>query len=168
MIKIFRSVLFAVLFFPLTLCFADDLELSAAVPQGSSYAKPFDKTITVTVQPAPFSVILTNRSSSSKSIYWEPDSGYTKSLSFEMTEENGRTFVVKRRKFPTRSAAVVNSFLASGASVTKTLIMDPDEWENLPVIEPGKVKKYRARVIYDNGGHTIYSDYYTLIYDGRG
>ena len=164
--KILRIFLFVALIFP-ALCFAEDLELSFAVPKGSLFVKPLDKTFTIKEQPMPFSVILTNRSKSSQRIYWETDSGYTKSLSFEMIDEFGNISMIKRKEFPAMSVALVNTYLGSDASVTKTMIMDPDEWDNLSLIEPGKVKKFRARAVYNNDGHTIYSDYYTLILDGN-
>jgi len=166
MMKMLRSVLFIVLFFSPALCFADELELSPAMNMGFKYVKPSDKTITIQVEPMLFSLILKNSSNSAQSIYWESDAGPTKFLSFEMTDEKGATFIVKHKKIPARSAAVISSFLSPGANVTETLVMDPDEWENLPLLESGKVKKYRTRMIYDNGGHTIYSDYYTLVLDG--
>jgi len=164
--KMLRSILFVVLFFSPALCLAEELQLSLAVDRGSTYASSSGKAITVQMEPMSLSVTLKNPSGSSQSIYWEKESGPKKFLSFEMADESGRAITVKRKKSPARSAAVVNSFLAGGANVSGTVIMDPDEWEDLPLIEPGKVKKYRMRVLYDNGGHTVYSDYYTLILDG--
>ena len=164
--KMLRSILFVILLFSPALCLAEELRLSLAVDRGLSYASSSGKTITVIVEPMLFSVTLKNPSSSSQSIYWESESGPKKFLSFEMTDESGRAFMVKRKKSPARSTAVVNSFLAGGVSISGMVTMDPDEWEDLPLIEPGKVNKYRMRVLYDNGGHTIYSDYYTLILDG--
>lgn len=164
--KILRNILFAALLFFPALCLAEELELSLAVDRGLTYATSYGKTITVQMEPMSFSVTLKNPSSSAQSIYWESASGPEKFISFEMTDESGRVFTVKRKKSPSRSAAVVSSFLAGGANVSGPVTMDPAEWENLPLIEPGKVKKYRTRALYDNGGHTIYSDYYTLILDG--
>ena len=166
MIKMLRRVLFIILLFPPTLCLAEELVLSLAVDKSYTYASSSGKTITIQMEPMLFSVTLKNPASSSQSIYWEKESGPAKFLSFEMTDESGGSIMVKRKKSPTRSNAVVNTFLAAGAKVSGSVTLDPDEWGDLPLIEPGKVKKYRTRLLYDNGGHTVYSDYYTLILDG--
>jgi hypothetical protein len=161
-----KLLLVALLIFP-SMCWAESLEIALAVPKGLDFVVPFDKTVKIRTQPMPFSVILTNRSTSSQSVYWEPEAGATKSLSFELKGEDGRTAIIKRKKTPLMSTAAVNTYLAAGAKVTKTLKMAIDEWENLPVIEPGKVKQFQIRVLYNNDGKTIYSEYYTLILDGR-
>jgi hypothetical protein len=158
--------LVALFLFP-SVCWADNLEIALGVPKGLDFMVPFDKTMRVRTQPMPFSVILTNRSSSSVSIYWEPEAGATKSISFELKGEDGRIFIVKRKEAPLMSTAAVNTYLAAGGKITKTLKMAIDEWENLPVIEPGKVKQFQIRVLYNNDGKTIYSEYYTLRLDGR-
>ena len=155
------GLIFCAMFFFPSLCLAESLELLIKVPSGS-----FSKAVTVRSQPNPFTVTLKNNSSSSQSVYWEADAGGIVNLAFEFSEEGGGSFVVKHRKVQTMSTAVVNSYLASGASIDKTIIADPDTWENVPVIEPGKVKEYRVRAVYDNNGRSIYSDYYTVIFDG--
>jgi hypothetical protein len=156
-----------VLFLCPAICFSADFQLSMGREQGGECIKPFDGTVTIRRQPIPFCVVLTNVSSSPRSVYWQSEAGGIASLSFELTPEQGETVVVKRKKTPTRSGQVISDYLAPGATVQKSILTDIDTWENLPIIEPGKVKKIKVRALYNNNGSKIYSDYYTLILDGR-
>jgi hypothetical protein len=159
-------VLGILLFCP-SICSAGDLELSVGLDRGGQCVKSPDRTILVKHQPMSFCVTLTNRSGSSQSVYWQVEVGGIASLSFELTNEQGQTVVVKRKKMPVRSAQVLSNYLAAGASITKTILADPDNWDNLPVIEPGKVKTFKARAVFDNDDSNIYSQYYQLVLDGR-
>lgn len=148
-------------------CSAGDLELSLGVDKGGQCVKSPDRTVTVRHQPMSFCVILSNRSSSSQSVYWQMEAGGIASLSFELTNEQGKTVIVKIKKMPVQSTQVINNYLAAGASVNKTILTDIDTWENLPIIEPGKVKTFKTRAVFNNDGSKIYSGYYTLVLDGR-
>jgi len=150
-----------------TVCFAADLEISVAVEQNGQFVKPFSKTVTVRQQPMPFSVVLTNRSDYSKSVYWTAGTGGMTSLYFEVTDESGQTVEVRYHPLTQATTMELNSYLQAGQSVNKTMLLNPDEWDNLPILEYGKVKTYQVRVIYENDGMKIYSDPYTLILDGR-
>jgi len=166
-IRLTGGVVFIVLFFSSVVCLADDLELSVGVDEIGQCVKPFDRTITIKRQPTPLCLILANRSSSSQSVYWQVQAGGIASVSLELTDEQGKTVTVKRKEKPVSSDQVINNYLAAGASVTKTVMADPEEWNNIPVIEPGKAKKFKARAAFYNDGTTIYSEYYTLVLDGR-
>lgn len=144
------------------LCLAQDLELAITDPYGGRSGN----TITIRKEPVTFQITLTNRSDSSKSVYWEADAGPVTSFSFVLTDENGRIFTVKRRKFHVASSLVVNSYLDSGKKVSRALVMNPDDWDDLPSIEPGKIKKYKARARFHNSGSTIESDEYIFIFNG--
>ncbi len=86
---------------------------------------------------------------------------------FELTPEQGQTFVVKHKKMPVNSEQVVSQYLAAGATVKKTILGYPNTWENIPVLEKDKVKKFKIRAVFENDDSKIYSNYYTLILDGR-
>ncbi len=165
--KIVWTSVLTVLFLCPMVCFADDLELSLAVEQNGSLVKPFNKSITVQQQPIPFAVILTNHSGSSVPVYWEAGTGGMSSLSFELTNELGGIIVVKQKPVPLQSSTQLKRYLAAGESVDKVILIDIDQWENVPVIEPGKVQKFKVRAVYENDGKKIYSDPYTLVLDGQ-
>jgi hypothetical protein len=166
------------LFFICTgICAAGDFEISLGVqkvefePYGGVegyYDEPLSRTITVTSFPLTFDVIIKNKSGSSQPIYEQADAGAESSLLFELAGEDGTAFEMRQK--PARTGAFddeVSQYLNPGETETIPLTVDPEDWENVPLIEPGKVKKYRMRVIYQNDFEKIYSDYYEIILDGQ-
>jgi hypothetical protein len=159
------------------ICAAGDFEISLGVqkvefePYGGVegyYDEPVSRTITVTSLPLTFDVIIKNKSGSSQSIYEQADAGAGSSILFELTGEDGVSFEMKQKTVETGAFDVeVNQYLNPGEIKTIPLTVDPQGWENVPLVEPGKIKKYRMRVVYQNGGKKIYSDYYDIILNGK-
>ncbi len=160
------SVLGVLLLYP-AVCSADSLKLSLGKERGDTCIEPFDKTVTTRYQPMSFCVALTNNPSSSQSVYWKAEAGGIASLSFELTSEQGETFVVRPKKKPIRSGQVISDYLPAGETFYKVILADMNTWENIPVMEEGQSKKYKVRAIFDNNSSNIYSDYYTVILDGK-
>lgn len=100
-------------------------------------------------------------------MYWKAEAGGIASLSFELTSEQGETFVVRPKKKPIRSGQVISDYLPAGETFYKVILADMNTWENIPVMEEGQSKKYKVRAIFDNNSSNIYSDYYTVILDGK-
>jgi hypothetical protein len=156
-------------------CEAGDLEITLGIQRTrfeeygfeGYYDEPLSRVINVTSLPFRFDVIIRNISGSAKPVYEEVDAGPESSVLIEMTGEDGSSFEMKEKPASLSEFDYqVNEFLNPGERKTIPVAIDPEIWENTPSFEPGKVKKYRMRVIYQNDLERIYSDSYEIILDG--
>jgi hypothetical protein len=99
-------------------------------------------------------------------------------FSLELKDQAGQTVMVKRKKEKsgeTKDDTATNSSpgaendtrvdIAPGADRIVPIIINRDEWDGLPDLEPGKEIKYTARVIYETAsGQLVYSEPYTLTF----
>ena len=135
--------------------------ISLVMSRGGDYIKPFDNKIVIVRQPTPFHVELKNISSTTQQIYKKAMGSAISGLQFEITDESGHTVIMKKKSEHLSSETTVGQYLSPGESRVAYVIIDPDEWENIVIMEPGK--EYKVRAIYDNNRKTLYSDYYTVI-----
>lgn len=140
----------------------DVFRISLAVYKEGRYVKPFDRKIRVTEQPIPFYVIIKNISKTSQQIYKQAMAEAIDGFSFEVIDEKDHRVIVKKKPQDLSSKMLISRYLSPGDSVQAHVVIDPDEWENIPVLEPGKIKFFKVRVIYSSNNKSIYSDYYHL------
>lgn len=164
--RILIIALLAVLLLPGRLL-AKDFEVSVMMLKNDLYYKPRQNKLLIQEQPIYLSVEIKNISDSSQQIYELVDVGWTGYLSFELMDEKKNLFFIKHKQKPIDSATLSSLYLSTGKSKVIAFVLGPEDWENVPELEKGKVKKFKSRVVYDNRGEKIYSDYFDLILDGR-
>jgi hypothetical protein len=145
-------------------CVAEEpLKLKIVMNYMGHYTEPLDRTFTVRGKyPGSFQVIVTNTSSSSQSFYESAASGGYSSISFEITDEEGNSNVVRKKRDPNASSAVVSTHMKPGESRAFDIFIEEDTWEGAYKLQEQGARKFRVRAAYDNNGSTIYSDYYNL------
>ena len=146
----------------------DPFRVSLLVYQDGDFSEPFAGKITITEQPIPFYVEITNVSKNRANLWARSGkAGAYSSVSLEIRDDKGRKTIVKKKmdSFSSRERKSVK--LLPGESKRLDMLIDPKEWKNVPKLEPGKIKHFKVRAIYDNYGKKIYSEYYNVTLDGR-
>ena len=149
------------------ICSNGPLRVYLAIYRGGQYVEPFSREITVTQQPTPFHIVIKNVSGSSQQIYEKSSSGAYGYVGIEVINEEGRKTIVKKREESASSSMTGFSHLNPGEEKVIKMLLDPYEWENVPILERGKVKYFKIRAYYYNKAKHIYSDYYEIVLDGR-
>ena len=139
-------------------------EVTVAIQKGGRYIEPFDRRIYVTEQPTPFHIVLTNVTSSSQQLYDENRTGGYSSISIEMIDEQGRRQVIKRKKERKSSSTTSFKYIGSGKREVITMLVHPNEWENVYVMEEGTPRRFKVRVLYQNKATRLYSPYYEVTF----
>ena len=136
----------------LTLCLhawaKGPIELSVATyREDGTYRKPFGRSIRITEQPMPFKIILKNISSSAAKL-WKPSGTiYDNLVALEITDENNQTTTIYKKSKERTDYSRTYSLLGPGRTQEFQVIIDPDEWEGVPVLEEGKTKFFKIRAI---------------------
>jgi hypothetical protein len=156
---------------------ASDLQpLTIAIVEssGGKYSEPDGRRIVIRALPIHLSIRIRNTSESAVAIRARPEMAF----SLELKDQAGQTVMVKRKKEKsgeTKDDTATNSSpgaendtrvdIAPGADRIVPIIINRDEWDGLPDLEPGKEIKYTARVIYETAsGQLVYSEPYTLTF----
>lgn len=149
-----------------SVCRAEEpFKLKVAMKYEGRYVEPLDRTFRVPgTYPPSFQVIIINTSSSfaSQSFYEDASSGGYSSISFEITDENGNSNVVRKKRDPRASESVASTHMSQGEKRVFDINLDEDTWENAFKLQKQGARKFRVRAIYDNNGREIYSEYYDL------
>jgi hypothetical protein len=112
--------------------------------------------------PPSFVVIVTNTDSSTQEFYEQAASGGYSSISFEITDENGNSNVVRKKRDPGASSMVTSTYLKPQEKREFDIQVDEDTWENAFKLQKQGARKLKVRAIYDNNGSNIYSEYYYI------
>jgi len=162
------TIVFLLLFLPrfaLALSM-DSLQVSIAVNINGRYVKPFDHKITIRQQPMPFYVEIKNTSRSSQRLWEPPKKGDTENaVSIEIVDEQRRKTIITKRRNQLPISMSSFKYLQPGESKIIKMLIDPDEWKNVTILEKGKVIHFKARAIFQNGSKKIYSKYYEVTSD---
>ena len=142
-------------------------ELTIANYQGRHFIEPYDRTIVIRRQPMPFHIVIKNTAIYARKVYQQSSSGGYSSIAIEVTDEEGRRTVVRKRKEPTLSRAYTFDLLGPGESKVIHMLIYPDKWENIPRLEAGIDKQLKVRAVYNSRGRTIRSEYYKVILAGK-
>jgi hypothetical protein len=158
-------------------CPASDFQISLGLqrvrfePYGGVegyYDQPIEGTITVKKFPVQFDVTIKNVSDSAKPFYEYVDAGAISSLSFELSGIDSGTVIMREKpQYPGSFDDEVNQYLNPGEQQVIPVLIDPEDWDNVPTIQKGKVISYMMRAVYQNDYEKIYSDYYELVFDGK-
>jgi len=144
---------------------AEPLHISLAVYKNGLYVKPFDGKIIITERPLPFNVYIENVSNASVRIYKKAMAEPESAILIEITNEKGQRTIIKRKKKRLSSDTVGFFYLSPGESKVIEMLIDPDKWEGLPILEEGKATQFTVRVIFDNDNRKVYSDYYDVLFE---
>lgn len=136
-------------------------ELSIVVMRGGQYVEPFGKKITIYQQPTPFSVRLTNVSSSSQEIHKVANASVLQGVQFEIKAPGSSKKILRMKREHLSSRMVISRYIKPGDSRVANIVIDPETWENVFILEPGV--KYKVRAVYLDDNKKIYSDYYTVV-----
>ena len=148
---------------PTTAGAGDELRLSIAQYRRGMYVKPPNNSITVGRRPYPFYVTLENISSRNVEIYSQRrDVLEPEHLEFEFTGLGNRKYVVRHKEAPSSSAQRSFRRMAPDELMVASVLIHPDDWENVPVIEGDKDTEFTVRVIYVNKSKRIYSPAYKV------
>jgi hypothetical protein len=145
-------------------CFAQDpFTLKIALSSYRGPVEPLDRTFKVQERyPSSFQVFVINTSSSPQPFYEHDSSGEYSRISFEITDENGRSNVV-RKKLSNRSTLSPSfKYMQSGEKRVFDILIEDGAWENAYKLYKQGARKCKVRAIYDNNGSNIYSEYYVL------
>jgi hypothetical protein len=139
--------------------------LTIAIVESSEgkYSEPDRRRIVIRTQPMHLFIRIRNTSESAVLVRVLPEKAY----SIELKDEAGLTSMVKRKKVVTDGEAEDDRRvdLAPGADRIIPMIINRDTWEGLPDLEPGKERKYTARVVYETAeGQLVYSEPYALTF----
>jgi len=140
-------------------------KLKVAMNYEGHYLEPLDRTFRVQgTYPTSFQVIVVNISSSpaSQTFYEDASSQGYSSISFEITDENGNSNVIRKKRDPRASETVSSTYMRQGEKRVFDINLDEDTWENAFKLQKQGSRKFRVRAIYDNNGREIYSEYYAL------
>jgi len=130
------------------------------------YAKPVDNTFLLQKPLSSVYVILKNNSKSFVKIYGNLDNPVDR-FSFELTDEDGRITVIKKKPATSsRSDVRPGSYAKPGYTKVFNIHFDSESWNGIPSITPGKIKTYTLRAVFDNKVGKYYSVPYKLILDG--
>jgi len=164
------TIMFSLLFLPQSAwsLSIDSLRVSIAVNKGGQYVKPFDRKITIRRQPMPFYVEIKNTSRSSQKLWDAPMGDPDNVVSIEIIDERRRRTIITKRRDQLPQSRSSFRYLSPGESLIISMLIDPDDWENVPILESGQVKYFKARAIFQNGFKKIYSDYYEVTLGGQG
>lgn len=146
--------------------FAQDFEVYLAISHRGAMINFKGETLTLKQEPFIFHVILKNIGESSRKVYEQTGPSNLSPISFELTDEEGNTFVMREKTMTTFANSGMSSFVISGQAKTITVQVQSPQWENVPRVEQGEVKKYKARVIYEMEGSRSVSREYEFIVDG--
>ena len=162
------TIVFLLLFLPqfVWALSMDSLQVSIAVNIDGQYVKPANRKITIRRQPMPFYVEIKNKSRSSQK-FWNPPKkgGYENAVSIEIIDENGKRAIIKKRRNQLSKSMASFQFLKPEESRIIPMLIDPDDWENVTILESGKIVHFKARAIFQNGFKKIYSKYYEVTAD---
>jgi len=145
-------------------CFAQGpFTLKIAINSSHGPVEPLDRTFEVQERyPSLFQVIVTNTDSSAQQFYENASSGGYSSISFEITDENGKSNVVRKKKDTDASSTVTSTYLNPQEKRVFGIRILEDTWENAYKLHKQGARKFKVRAIYDNNGSAIYSEYYNL------
>jgi hypothetical protein len=148
---------------------ADDFEVYISVynPGLGGFSEPFNGRITITSQPMPFHVSVTNTSSSSKKLGKKTQASLESILALELIDEDGRKTVIRKEKEELMSSIESYKYFDPGETRRATIVIDPHKWKNVPMLEPGIVKYFKVRAILETARKKIYSDYYEVTLGGE-
>lgn len=141
----------------------EPLKLEIASNYYGDYVEPPDRVFKMRGKyPNWFQVIVVNTSSYSQVFYEnEADEGYS-SISFEITDENGASNVVRKKRDPDATSVMTSTYLDPGEKRVFNILIKEDTWEGAFKLYKQGSRKFRVRAVYKSNFKTIYSDYYTL------
>jgi len=141
----------------------EPLKLRVAMYYVGGYEEPLDRSFKVRGNyPSSFQVIVINTDESAQPFYENASSGGYSSISFEITDENGNSNVVRKKRDSSASTTVTSSYIRPLEKRVFDIAIDEDTWENAYKLQKRGARKFRVRAIYDNNNSKIYSDYYDL------
>ena len=145
-------------------CMAKEtFKLRIGMYYAGGYEEPLDRTFNVRGNyPSSFQVIVINTDESAQPFYENATSGGYSSISFEITDENGNSNVVRKKRNVDDSSMVSSKYLKPLEKRVFDISIDEDTWENAYKLHKQGARKFRVRAIYDNNGSKIYSEYYDL------
>ena len=143
----------------------DRIEVSLATYKRGQYVSPFDRKFRVYTQPTRFYIILKNVSSSSQQIYDLDRTGGHSSVFLEMRDDKGHKTVISKKKEAESSSISTYTHIQPGEKKVIAMLINPDEWENVYVMEEGISRHFKVRVMYDNGTSKLYSPYYDVTFE---
>ena len=143
---------------------AGDFDVSIAVYKNGRYVEPFDRKIRIIEQPMPFHVVITNVSSHSVRISKKTMAGKDNAVTLEMTNDKGYKKIIKKKKEYLSSDIVIFKHMSPGESKVIKMLIDPNKWEGVPILEEGKAERFIVRAIYDNDNRKIFSEKYEVMF----
>ena len=129
------------------------------------YEPPVDETFVLKRQLSSIYVIMRNTSGNFLKMYGSADDP-TDLISFELTDEKGRTTIIRKKKNSSASDQRPISYAKPGLTQAFNVYLDPNVWENVVKVTPGKSTTYTLRAVLDNKVNKFYSKPYKLIMDG--
>ena len=131
---------------PLRASNLDPLDITIVEESGRGYVEPAGRAIVIAIRPMRLFVRIRNTSDADLLVRIHPEKAY----SIELKDESGRISTVKRKKKGEAAGDDVRVNLKQGAERIIRMDINPDTWEGIPDLTPGKESKYTARVIYKN------------------
>ncbi|MCE9613672.1 MAG: hypothetical protein K8T26_05305 [Lentisphaerae bacterium] len=147
---------------PKTSVAAGGLELSIVVGRDASYVDPDGRKILITSQPTEFSVQVRNAADVSKQVWTDRMSGTLSKLRFEVTDEQGNRTVISKKEVFGQGEVWASRYLDPGESVVSSILLTPEEWNNVSRVPAGEVRRITVRAIYESGSETLTSETYEV------
>jgi len=160
-----KILLFLIVFFAFqsTAIAGGPIEISVAIKKRGDIIRPISGVLKVGRIFPTIIVIVENVSDSSQKLYKDDRISELGSISFEITDENKKRNVIKRKISISKSSMISFQHMHPGDSKEFEVVLDERKWENAFKLYKKGSRKFKARAVFYNGSKKLYSPYYDVI-----